>query len=300
VSGVGDDANPCSRTAPCKTFAGAISKTAANGIINCLDPAGYGAVTITKAITIRCTGTNGAILSSGTNAVIVNVTTVGAVVVLEDLAIEGSGGASGNTGLNGVRVLGNAPILHVRNVTIQQFQAAPTPGANGNGIIWNANSGAGELYIESSFISDNGDATAGGGILIAPGAASSVIGDISNTELSNNRFGLRVDTNATTGSANIAVRSSVISGGLAGGVVATNGGAPDGAANVMVADSVIASNQQGVIASGSGTATVRVRNSTFTNNGVAFQASSGGITQSFQNNAIDGAVGTIASSVPQQ
>jgi len=28
VSGVGDDVNPCSRTAPCKTFAGAISKTA--------------------------------------------------------------------------------------------------------------------------------------------------------------------------------------------------------------------------------------------------------------------------------
>src|SRR5438309_9989668 len=52
VSGVGDDVNPCSRTAPCKTFAGAISKTAAGGEIDALDPAGYGAVTITKAITI--------------------------------------------------------------------------------------------------------------------------------------------------------------------------------------------------------------------------------------------------------
>ena len=55
VSGVGDDANPCSRTAPCTTFAGAISKTAANGIINCLDPGGFGEVTITKSITIDCT-----------------------------------------------------------------------------------------------------------------------------------------------------------------------------------------------------------------------------------------------------
>jgi len=52
VSGVGDDANPCSRTAPCKTFAGAISKTAEGGEINALDPGGYGAVTITKSITI--------------------------------------------------------------------------------------------------------------------------------------------------------------------------------------------------------------------------------------------------------
>ena len=54
VSGVGNDANPCSRTAPCKTFAGAISKTAVNGEINCIDPGGFGAVTITKSITIDC------------------------------------------------------------------------------------------------------------------------------------------------------------------------------------------------------------------------------------------------------
>ena len=53
ISGVGDDANPCSRTAPCKTFAGAISKTAAGGEIDCLDPGGFGTVTITKSITIR-------------------------------------------------------------------------------------------------------------------------------------------------------------------------------------------------------------------------------------------------------
>src|SRR5688572_17562804 len=71
VSGVGDDVNPCSRTAPCKTFAGAISKTAAGGIINCLDPAGYGAVTITKSITIDCEDTQGSILASLVNGVIV-------------------------------------------------------------------------------------------------------------------------------------------------------------------------------------------------------------------------------------
>lgn len=59
VSGVGDDANPCSRTAPCKTFAGAISKTAAGGEIDALDPAGYGAVTITKAINRRRRGPGG-------------------------------------------------------------------------------------------------------------------------------------------------------------------------------------------------------------------------------------------------
>src|SRR5918911_5162304 len=75
VSGVGDDANPCSRTAPCKTFAGAISKTAAKGEINCLDPGGFGGLTITKALTIKCQYTEGGAIVSGTNAFVVNAGT---------------------------------------------------------------------------------------------------------------------------------------------------------------------------------------------------------------------------------
>src|SRR5579864_2852859 len=68
VSGVGDDANPCSRTAPCKTFAGAISKTAAGGEIDALDPGGFGALTITKSITIDGGGGQVAsVLVAGTN-----------------------------------------------------------------------------------------------------------------------------------------------------------------------------------------------------------------------------------------
>src|SRR3954452_1504393 len=84
VSGVGDDVNPCSRTAPCKTFAGAISKTAAAGEINCLDPGGFGTVTITKSLTIDCVGTLGSILAAGTNGVNVNdsaTATPGTIVV---------------------------------------------------------------------------------------------------------------------------------------------------------------------------------------------------------------------------
>src|ERR1700742_1182796 len=72
VSGVGDDANPCSRTAPCKTFAGAISKTAASGEINVLDPGGFGGVTITKSITIRADHVEAGVLVSGTNGIIIN------------------------------------------------------------------------------------------------------------------------------------------------------------------------------------------------------------------------------------
>src|SRR3954454_15934642 len=96
VSGVGDDANPCSRTAPCKTFAGAISKTAAAGEINVLDPGGFGAVTITKSISITSTFEAG-VLVSGTNGIIVNLPTASDRVLLQGLDIEGLG-----TGINGV------------------------------------------------------------------------------------------------------------------------------------------------------------------------------------------------------
>lgn len=113
VSGVGDDVNPCSRTAPCKTFAGAISKTATGGEINCLDSAGFGAVTITKSITIYCEGVVGGVLASLTNGIIVNA--AGAEVLLSGLDIEGFG-----NGLNGVRVL-NAATVTIRNCSIRNF-----------------------------------------------------------------------------------------------------------------------------------------------------------------------------------
>lgn len=121
VSGVGDDANPCSRTAPCKTFAGAISKTAAAGEINCLDPGGFGALTITKSITIDCAGTLGSTLASQTNGFIVNAP--GGKVVLRNLSINGAA-----TGLVGVRLIA-AETLHISDVNIGGFETA-----NGVGI----------------------------------------------------------------------------------------------------------------------------------------------------------------------
>jgi hypothetical protein len=110
VSGVGDDVNPCSRTAPCKTFAGAISKTATGGIINVLDPGGFGAVTITKSITIDGTPFMAGVLASGTNGILVNG--AGAVVTLRGLDIEGVSAAT-----NGVRVL-TAGTVNIENCTI--------------------------------------------------------------------------------------------------------------------------------------------------------------------------------------
>jgi len=124
VSGVGDDANPCSRTAPCKTFAGAVSKTAVSGEIDCIDPGGFGTVTITKSLTIDGTGTFASILSAGTNGVNVNdsasATPQTSIVTLRSLSINGAG-----TGVNGLNVT-SGKTLHVENVEIF--------GMTGNGV----------------------------------------------------------------------------------------------------------------------------------------------------------------------
>src|SRR5262249_49403056 len=135
VSGVGDDANPCSRTAPCKTFAGAISKTALGGEIDALDPAGYGAVTITKGITIDGGGGQVAsVLVSGTNGIVVQAGSSD-VVILRNLRINGIG-----SGINGIRFLAGKA-LFVENCEIFGF--------TNNGIDI-ATSAASKVYVEGT------------------------------------------------------------------------------------------------------------------------------------------------------
>lgn len=119
VSGVGDDANPGSRTAPCKTFAGAISKTADGGEINALDPAGFGGVTITKSITITGLGSEAGILVSGTNAVIINAADDD-VVILRNINFEGLGNGTSPVGLAGVKIL-KAGAVYIENCRINGF-----------------------------------------------------------------------------------------------------------------------------------------------------------------------------------
>jgi hypothetical protein len=143
VSGVGDDANPCSRTAPCKTFAGAISKTAAGGEIDCLDPGGFGAVTITKSITIDCGGTFGSVLAAGTNGI--NVNGSGITVNLRGLSINGVG-----TGLIGINFI-NGNSLTVTNVNIMNFNSGSAIG-----ILFAPNTANAILEVNKSVVTSNG------------------------------------------------------------------------------------------------------------------------------------------------
>ena len=157
VSGVGDDANPCSRTAPCRTFAGAISKTAAGGEISVLDSGAYGAVTITKSITINGTSQHAGILVAGTNAVVINAASTD-VVVLRDLQISGVG-----SGLAGILFLGGAALV-VDEVNVSGFEtgidaaaghATVTRSHFSNNRVVAVHGRAGTLTVEGSLIVGN-------------------------------------------------------------------------------------------------------------------------------------------------
>jgi hypothetical protein len=259
VSGVGDDVNPCSRTAPCKTFAGAISKTATNGEINCLDPAGYGAVTITKSITIDCTGTFGSILNSATNGVIINATNAGGtdplrIVRLRGLSINGSGNGT-RSGIRGVSIL-SALQVHIEDVQIDnQTQQGIADGRTSPG----------SLFITHSTVKNNGIAGIGLG---GTGGTFNVV--IDGVQIEGNAIGI-----ATSANTNIMVKRSAISGNATNGVQADGG-------QITVEGSAISGNNVGVQAN---TGTVRLAN-----NDIMFNTGNGinGTTTSFGFNRIAG------------
>ncbi len=262
VSGVGDDVNPCSRTAPCKTFAGAISKTAAGGMINCLDPGGFGAVTITKAMTISCPYTEGGALAGG-NGITVNAGPTD-VVFLRGLDIFGV-----NPPSNGVRFIAGGA-LHIEDSTIRRFNSPTSYGVSfqpsGNSI----------LTISNTTIADNGASGSGGGILVKPtgsGTAKVYLNRISAK--TNANAGIEVNTTGSTGQgATVLITSSKIVGNPTGvSVTAPSGSA---GANVMIDTSDIAlGTASAIVASGPG-ARVQLRGNTLYGNGSENSARNGG------------------------
>ena len=189
VSGVGDDANPCSRTAPCKTWAGAISKTAAGGEIDALDPGGFGALTITKSITIDGgAGQVASVLVAGTNGFVVAASPSDHVILrnLRFQGLLGDGSNPGGAGINGV-VFRSGASLRLDNVTINGFST--------DGVLDVNNLGPSTLVIAHSTITDN---SFGAGVMVAPGPYPA-IAVLRNTALEANACGLVVST-AGTGS----------------------------------------------------------------------------------------------------
>jgi hypothetical protein len=180
VSGVGDDANPCSRTAPCKTFAGAISKTANGGTIDCLDPGGFGAVTITKSIAIQCDEvSNGGVLVSGTNAIIVSAGPADRVI-LSGLDIDGLG-----TGVNGVGFNSGAQLI-IDDCWIHNFANI--------GVNVASNTANARVVITRSRILNNGTSGNGatGGVAVQGNGVNNLVNINDTLIFGNQNFGVQV------------------------------------------------------------------------------------------------------------
>ena len=274
VSGVGDDANPCSRTAPCKTFAGSISKTAPGGEINCLDPGGFGALTITKAIAIICESGEAGVLVSGTNGINVSAGP-NDVVFLKGLDFEGIG-----TGLVGIQ-FNTGAALHVDDCVIRGFQAGTAVGIN-----FTPSGANSRLTVRNTYISENGTGTTtGGGIFIKPTGAGSALAVIDHTTVANNITGIRADGTGPNQGVKLSVTNSNSSGNAQGGIVSfTPAGGP--LVFVMVDSSVVSNNQgNGLNANGG---TLNVSRSVISGNATSVASSNGGTMQSYTDNDILG------------
>lgn len=241
VSGVGDDVNPCSRTAPCKTFAGAISKTATNGEINCLDPGGFGAVTITKSITIDCEDTQGSILASLVNGVILNGVNID--VRLRGISINGAG-----NGINGIRVLNSGNNrLTLEEVVISGFTT--------HGVSIESNGGTFKLVMKNSTIRNN----SGNGInTFLTGVATATV-SVDTSLLAFNGIGFNLGS-----AANGTIQNSTVTNN-------TTGLQASGATSILAAkNNVISHNTTGVLSS---SGNIRIGGNMITANNVGLSGS---------------------------
>jgi hypothetical protein len=275
VSGDGDDVNPCSRSAPCRTLAGALAKTAAGGEVDCRDATTIGGATITKSITVDCEGFIGGALVYG-----LVIKGSGAIVTLRGLDINGALVSSGQSGISFV----DGAVLNVENCTIRNFISGAATG------ILFSPSAAAQFFVSDTVISGNGgavDSNGSAGIQIAPSGSGNVNGHLQGVSAVANTVGLRVQGSASTGSINVTVRDSVFSGSAANGIEVDAGTA---VAQVLLEHVASTNNAQTGVAADSASAVVRMANSQVTGNGLGTNPTNGAALLSYGNNQIDGNV----------
>ena len=275
VSGTGSDANPCSRTAPCQTFSGALGKTATNGEINAIDPGGFGTINITKSITIDGLGPMSSILAANTNGIIING--AGIVVNIRNITINGAGTTTGN----GIRIL-NAAAVNIDNVTLENFGGT---GTNGRGITIETAAANVRVNIQNSRIAN----ATNFGVHSNP-TAGNVILAIDNTTFvrgGTTAIQLRQLTNAT-------IDDVTVTGHNPGAAVALE----LSTVNAHISNSVFTDNAFGVFSGNGGSPSTRISNTVITRSVTAALQISAGTIISYGNNPIRGNTGNeIPSSV---
>ena len=273
VSGVGDDVNPCSRTAPCKTWAGAISKTAPGGEIDALDPAGYGAVTITKAIILDGTGDFASTLVSGTNGIVVQAGPSDSVI-LRRISINGIG-----SGINGVRFLSGKSLsvdgCIIDGFTTRGVDASPSGGAGTNVF----------LAVRDTFITNTGQE----GIGISPAAGTVTV--VANIDHVRQNLGGSAGLNAVN-NCKVSVQDSDF------GQNSTSSGitAQQSTVQVNVADTMLTNSSIGIFSGlGGNSPVVRITRCTITGNTAqGLQINAPGTVIGFGTNMIEGNAGGAA------
>ena len=274
VSGVGDDVNPCSRTAPCKTYAGAISKTARDGEISTLDPGGFGALTITKSITVNGGGQGqgyGSILASSTNGITINITDVNDLrktVRLNWLDINGA--PSTSPGLTGVRVL-SALVVHVENTVIDSFRS--TSVGFGHGIHVNT-AGTVQLNVRNTTIRN----CLNDGIRMEA-SSGQVLASITNSKIDSNSNGI----NAVNGVAAM-ISDCELSNNSTAGIDVANGANPNNSL-VNIEGCRIAFSARGVELSTAGSE-IRLSNNFIVQNGTGINVIAGTARTSGNNRVV--------------
>ncbi|HLQ50739.1 MAG TPA: hypothetical protein VK129_04525 [Terriglobales bacterium] len=276
VSGVGDDANPCSRTAPCKTWAGAISKTAPGGEIDALDPGGFGAVTITKAITLDGGGGQVAsVLVAGTNGIVVQAA-ANDVVTIRNIRINGLLG-SGNPGLNGIRWT-SGKALHIEHCTIFGF--------SNNGIDI-AKSDGGSAFVIDTVTANNGFCG-----LQSLNTTTTVSTTIERSDFNNIVCGVKSSDFSTMN-----IKDSEASGNQYGFIAQSSAGI----AELNLANSLAANNSVSGLYSGGGTTTslIRITGVSLFNNPAGMTIAANGTIGSWGNNYNAGTGTPSGTAMPQ-
>ena len=282
VSGVGDDANPCSRTAPCKTIPGAYSRTAVGGEIDALDPGGFGTVTISKSITIDGGGGQVAsILASSTNGVVING---GASdrVILRNLRINGISQSS-FPGLTGI-IFNSGLALIVEHVVIENFGT--------NGITFQPTVAANLTVLDTYIENCNND-----GMIISTVASGGGVNraNVRNTHITNSGH------NAFEVGVNSRVELYGVTGARSGLLGAGDGVLANGTnINVAIDDSQFSNNGTNGLHTQAG-ATIRVSRSSMNDNAAqGVFTDSGTIYSGINNHVADnvGGNGTFTGPIP--
>ena len=268
VSAAGSDSNNCTNVvSPCRHFAAAYAKTAAEGEIDVLDPANYGELTIDHGISVQ--GHGWASVSAVTNGAAITITG-GDKINISGVILDG--GAAINS--NGIR-FNSAGSLTVRDCVVRNF-------AN-YGILF-APTNSSQLFVSNTLVSDNGYI----GISIQSAGPGTTTGVLNRVKIENNASdGLNAGSGLTgTQTINLTVSDSVSANNGGSGIfVQSTGSFP---VSIMARNSTIANNgAHGLVATSTG-ATILVTRSTITGNGIGWDAFASGVVTSYADNNIDG------------